>query len=259
MSLHEHCRQHVGDLYLEEECYHLYDDPVDWILPRVRNMFPSVIHYKSDYHTRSIDYERARTDKDYRYSIIYQTAWEQSDKRLIIMHNDVTLMAEEIPVMQDMIDGYVGIGEVGQCWACPVSKQYFEGPCSPDKHEEVQVTREELIAASEKVGHKIPGFRLMKYPNLLSPLPAECRLNEFFCLIDLPKVKHESQYYFGDAYYDIGVMWFRDMRSKGHRFKHYMPNRHHYAGITHAITEEDYWAREAVAKDEVESLTKRLF
>lgn len=163
-------------------------------------------------------------DDDYRRSIRYQFAWEESTADyLYLTHNDVLYEGDIISALLDNIGGGVGIGSIGQCWNCPA---FSANLCHGDKYLQYRPTFEELVNIYEQY----PSPRQVNYQDFIErenpwTLP-ECRLNEWVALINLKVAKAETAPVgdampFGAMELDIGTRWFKDMSLKGYEFKNY--------------------------------------
>jgi hypothetical protein len=171
------------------------------------------------------------SDENFRRSIKYQRAWEDSDKNyLFIMHNDCLFTQDIVGGMLQRLDGqpYVGVGHVGQCWNCPASHAKV---CNGDLHESYNPSYSEVIELIKS--HPSPRTKLNDIdPESPMPLP-ECRLNEFACMINIGRVRHLVAPHgdvlpFGTCGLDIGTDWYRSMVCRGYRFLNW------YEGMTHS-------------------------
>lgn len=168
---------------------------------------------------RNIDY----TNEDSRYKIRYQYAIEKSQKNfLFITHNDVLYTGDIIKDMLSKIDGFAGIGQIGQCWNCPA---HFAQRCHPDYYYKYRPTPEELI---DLISNYPSPRTSLSTINLDVPFPLpECRLNEWACLINRKLLENESMPIgngplFGEYdQVDLGTKWFRFMNNRGYKFLNY--------------------------------------
>jgi hypothetical protein len=171
--------------------------------------------------------ERERySDQDYRLSIRYQYAWENTDKKyLYITHNDVLYKADIIGEMLHVLTNseYVGVGQIGRCWECPA---FHGNQCEGKKYLDYNPTYNDVIDLAKKYPHK----KGQEHDSLIDknrpmPLPS-CRLNEWACLINLEKIKHEviplgTIDPFGTMIgIDTATQWFRDLNVRGYKFGH---------------------------------------
>jgi hypothetical protein len=188
-------------------------DTIDLFIPE---------HFLYTYFTEREKYE----DQAYRWSIRYQYAWEHTDKKyLYITHNDVLYHDDIIGAMLDVLaDGrHIGVGQIGRCWECPA---FLGNKCGGGKYLEYDPTYEEVLALAQTHPHK----KGREHDALIDrdrpmPLPS-CRLNEWACLINVEKVRHEvvpcgNTDPFGAMLgMDTATAWFRDLHLKGYRCKH---------------------------------------
>ncbi len=196
--------------------------PVFSGIKKVKRYIPQVEVFtpkEYEFISKNIDY----TSIDSRYKIRYQYAIEQSNKTfLFISHNDVLYTGDIIKDMLSKIDGFAGVGQIGQCWNCPA---YFAHKCNPDRYLEFRPTIEELKEII--VRYPSPRTSLGTIDgDLPYPLP-ECRLNEWACLINRKLVEIESKPLgdgpmFGEYdQVDLGTKWFKYMNTKGYKFLNY--------------------------------------
>lgn len=188
--------------------------------------YDKLTYFKPKYHLwiNPFDKERARTDSDYRLSIRYQYAFENSDKRfLYVTHNDVLYTDDVIGFMLENIEGCMGIGEIGQCWNCPV---FHSGNCNGNKYDVYNPTFDEVHEIFEKYPPARPG--LTKSINKEKPMPLpECRLNEWACLIDnklnrelmMPRGEISPFGSYGANKTDVAVNWFRELSDLNYKFR----------------------------------------
>lgn len=256
LSLLKYSKQHIGKIFLLEEPEHPHGDNIDNIF----QFLPSeIIIHKKLKHGHCVDYN----NEEYRHSIRYQYAFEKTDKDyLFIMHNDVLFKGDTIGGMLQKIEEtqYVGIGTIGQCWNCPA---YYAKVCNGDIMENYNPTYEEAIEVVEKY----PGPRTNKNNiNKESPMPfPECRLNEFFALLNIKILKHLIRPIgnitpIGVGSIDTGTDFFRELFMKGYRFINYAQTGHietedvKHGWVTQAGTpsnkyKDEYERIEYIAKD----------
>jgi hypothetical protein len=163
------------------------------------------------------------SDTDYRLSFRYQYGIENTDKKyLFIIHNDVLFKSDILKSFLEKIEDYAGIGQIGQCWNCPM---FYENKCNGDKFENFKPSYDEVIEDTMKY----PESRTFIFRGSIDkenpmPLP-ECRLNEWCCLLDMEIYKKEiypngNVLPFGGYFkMDLGDEWFRQMVLKGYKFK----------------------------------------
>ncbi len=219
-SLFENCGKLIDKVYLQEE----FNQPHGSCISQVIDSFPDqrFIHYIPKcflgWHSHNLVNLR---DMNYRQSIRYQFAWENTDKKyLFISHNDCLYHSDIIGNMLDKVEGtyYSGIGLIGQCWNCPAS---IANVCNRENYLAYNPTFDEvrvLIATHTSARTRID----MIDPAHPVPLP-ECRLNEFACLINLEACRSEvmpigAVVPFAFVNLDVGTEWFRQLSVRGHRF-----------------------------------------
>ena len=216
--------KHIDNIYFIEE--HKQPEKFDFQEFKKTLGYENLVYFKPKYHLwiNPFDKERAKIDSDYRLSIRYQYAFENSDKKfLFITHNDVLYMDDVIGYMLDNIQGYVGIGEIGQCWNCPV---FHSGDCNGNKYDAYNPTYGEVIDIFKKYLPSRPGLTKSIIKEKPMPLP-ECRLNEWACLIDnsinrelmLPNGSVSPFGSYGINGTDIAVNWFRELSDLNYKFR----------------------------------------
>lgn len=248
LSLLEHCRSHIGTVWMQ---YEPYGSKFDTVSPYV------VYHYlneETDVHCEVFQPEYwlsleppdpAELDNPaYRHSIRYQYAFEHSQSaKLFIIHNDIFVKKDIIGDMLARMGDAFAIGRLGQCWNCPafygevMEEALGKAPCRPERYADFQPDFDTLQKIYKTAGKKKLPVRFydLQYGGIFEkqtfPLP-ECRINEWAALVDLDKTRpltkpHGTANFFG-AYercgrvcLDIGVSWFRDLHSMGLRAKHF--------------------------------------
>jgi Glycosyl transferase family 8 len=219
-SLLEHSGQHIDRIYFQEERNQPFGENVSY-LPRCFSE-QNIIHFKPKFHLGTEATNRKRLfEIDYRSSIRYQHAWEQTDKRyLFVMHNDCLFDSDIVGGMLGKLEDqtFTGVGLIGQCWNCPA---YSAKVCNGDIYESYKPTAEEAM----RLAQQYPSPRTSaENINLASPMPLpECRLNEFACLINVRMVRHliyplGTLEPFGAFGLDTGTGWFRSLTLRGYRF-----------------------------------------
>jgi hypothetical protein len=185
-SLLDHCGQHIGRIFIQEEKQQPNGDRVDYI----KDVFPDRDVYQYVPPTFLSTFWLAEPNLDLyesiRQSVRYQIAWEKSEEDyLFICHNDVVYSGDTIGQMMAAIgDEFTGAGIVGQCWNCPAN---FAGVCNGYEHEAFNPTYEEVLDLIAK--HPSPRTR-PEFVDREQPMPLlECRLSEFACLINLEKAR----------------------------------------------------------------------
>jgi hypothetical protein len=216
-SLMAHSSSHVDKIYLIEEANQPH--PID--IKMIMNEFDNIIHYKPHYFNFVKKHKPNKfSEQKYRLSLRYQFGIEKSDKKFVfITHNDVVYNGDIIGLLLQNIDKHVGVGELGQCWNCPMHKASL---CSPSQFNDFDYALEEI----ENAYLKFPPDRNLPIDKVQPfPLP-ECRLNEWFCLINNEINTKETAIGcsippFGTHINgtDTAVEWFRQMYLKGYSFK----------------------------------------
>jgi hypothetical protein len=218
-----HSGKHIDKIYfIQEKEQPPWGANLDIVLKKINNIQLFIpIHFLFIYYT-----ERQRyNDQDYRLSIRYQYAWENTDKKyLYITHNDVLYKADIVGEMLHVLKDseYAGVGQIGRCWECPA---FHGNKCNGDKYLDYNPTYEEIMELARKYPHK----KGQEHDSLIDknrpmPLPS-CRLNEWACLINLEKIKQEvipigTVDPFGTMIgLDTATQWFRDLNLKGYKFK----------------------------------------
>ena len=191
-----------------------------------------------------------------RSCIRYENAFEKSDaKYLMLIHNDVFFIKNLLEALLKNIGDAFIIGQLGQCWNCPASKESITSkimncpPCSPDAYQDFKPTIKQLrglYAEAKTQGIFARPYDADNFNGEFEqnpwPLP-ECRVNEWACLINMDKIRNYCVP-FGDAWppgayrlcakntLDIGVPFFRDLHQKNFRAKNFniKPYLRHWVG-----------------------------
>lgn len=170
-------------------------------------------------------------DDSYRLSLRYQYAFELSDADyLILMHNDVIFKNNIITSFIENIGEHIAIGEIGQCWNCPLNREDIVRiistnseitPCNRKMYDRFRCNYNELSKAYEYAQMKNYQLRYKAQDALtdeykINPWPfPECRVNEWCCMINMIKSR-KATIPLGDgrpfgAYlkgHDLGCAWF---------------------------------------------------
>lgn len=221
----------IDKIYFIEERKQPYKAKVSW----VAREFPNIVRYipkRYAFIQSNVEFK----NKNKRHTIRYQYGIEESDKNFIfITHNDVLYTGDIIGDMLNQIDGYAGVGQIGQCWNCPA---YTRNLCEGDNYHLFNPTYDEVVELINSTPSPRTAVQDI-HQTMPMPLP-ECRLNEWACLINRELVMKESKPN-GDGplfgmydIIDLGVGWFRYMNHKGYLFKNYVSNFEH-----------GYWAKGA--------------
>ena len=202
-----------------------------------------VVVFQPEHWLKREDTDPARlaTDAEYRLSVRYQYAFENSDKnRLFVMHNDVLIKKDIIGAMLEAIGDAFAVGQLGQCWNCPASQADIVReaglggtPCSPERQRDFRPDMEglkRLYAIAPRHDFFVRGYNRgwnEAYRTDAWPLP-ECRINEWGCLVDLAKTRPHVMpegaalpfgafEACGTGSLDIAAPWFRELCRLGLR------------------------------------------
>lgn len=222
-SLLNFSKDHIDKIYLILEPKQPEDFDIDFIKKEVG--FENLVVYQPKYYLYiyRTDLNRVFNEPEYRLSLRYQYGIENTDKKyLFIIHNDVLFKKNVVEDFLTQIDGFAGIGQIGQCWNCPM---FYEKKCNGDKFGNFNPTYHEVIEDTLKYPESRTFiFRGIIDKNQPMPLP-ECRLNEWCCMLDMEIYKKETIPYgnilpFGGYFkMDLADEWFRQMFLKGYKFK----------------------------------------
>lgn len=189
-----HSGKHIDKIYFIEEKEQPFNTDFNFIFGK----FDNLIHFIPKYFFFISPTDRKRyIETDYRYSLRYQYAWENTDKKyLFIAHNDVIfkgdIIGEMLKTLHQHNDLDAGIGEVGACWNCPA---FFAKKCNGDKYLHYNPSYEEVIDLMQQYPPKRTQEEnsfFLDNVDIIKPMPLPgCRLNEWACLIDMGKIKHE--------------------------------------------------------------------
>jgi hypothetical protein len=211
--------------------------------------------------TDPADAARLRDDA-YRLAIRYQYAFEHTDKQfLFILHNDVLFKRDIIGAMLERIGGAFAIGQIGQCWNCPLREAELARAaglgslaCAPERYQDYRPDAGCLRFLYEEAEKRAISVRPYlagligpdgtdgRYAEQGWPLP-ECRVNEWGCLGDvrqtapltfpqgeiLPFGAFEP---FAGKTLDTAAHWFRELNRKGLYARHFDLSGYlaHYVG-----------------------------
>lgn len=187
-SLLKYSREHVGIIYVIEERKQSQKDINGIFLLKEALKNESIVYFKPKYFydLGNLDYQRVKSDTNYRYSIPYQYALEKSDKKyVLVIHNDCLFHGDIIgEMLQEFKEGnknLAGVGPIGQCWNCPA---FFESKCNGATYDKFMPSKQELTALINR--HEIPRREITERliaEGRVHPLP-ECRLNEYAALLN---------------------------------------------------------------------------
>jgi hypothetical protein len=216
-SLMKHSGDYIDKIYLQEEP----NQPEVFDINLILNEFDNIIHYKPKYFNfiNQTDKQRCFIDEEYRLSMRYQYGFEKSDKKFVfITHNDVLYKNNIIKHMLENIENNLGVSEIGQCWNCPM---FYANKCNSEKFNDFNYNYGEIIQTFNI--HKPARPHHIVDKNKPFPLP-ECRLNEWFCLIN-NEINNKEVIYnknvipFGSCKLDTATEWFKEMFNLGYTFK----------------------------------------
>jgi hypothetical protein len=223
-SLMLNCEKYIDKIYVIREKEQPYNDKVDWI----DDYFDNLIFYTpKNYNFIKKDFNFL--DSDDILSFRYQYGIANTNKKyLFITHNDVLYTGDIIGNMLNLIGDAVGVGQIGQCWNCPLLD---EGICNGDKLEsnfEKNISYETVMSIVNRYPNKRTNYQCKSWISKSNPFPMpECRLNEWACLLNVEKVKQENYPngkvpFFGQySGVDLGSEWFIQMFKKGYKFVNY--------------------------------------
>jgi len=231
-SLLKYSSDWIDKIYLIEEPYQPID--YDFYLIQSNLNFKNLIRYqvKHFFAWNFRNYpkkEKLIENDDLLYSVRYEYGLKNTDKKyLLIMHNDVLFTDDVVKLYIDSIDDeYAGLGQIGQCWNCPMSSA---GVCDGEKLFDNMKNLEYDYNKIMNIFKTHPPARQQSIPmiNRNKPLPLpECRLNEYCALInaDLYKkntIPNGNVHPIGGMFLesmDTGIVWFKEMIELGYKFK----------------------------------------
>lgn len=169
------------------------------------------------------------SDNHYRSSLRYQYGLENTDKKhLLIIHNDVLFTNDIVSELLSEIGDCFTIGHIGQCWNCPLKRENICDSHLLESNCENQLPYDEIINYVDKNPDTRSANHGRPFISKQNPFPMpECRVNEWCALINVDNYKKEvipngDVFPFGGYYgIDLADVWFKQMVSKGYKFKHY--------------------------------------
>lgn len=223
-SLLKHSSQHIDKIYLIKENKQPYNENVDWI----EKYFDNLITFTPknyNFIKKSVKFN----DIDDALSVRYQYGIHNTNKKYVfITHNDVLYTNDIIGNMLNEIGDCVGIGEIGQCWNCPLLDENVCDGSKLEQNYKSNFSYEEIIQMVNKYPNKRTFYQSKSDISKTNPFPMpECRLNEWSCLVDVEKIRKETPPngnipFFGQYVgVDLGSGWFAEMYKKGYKFKNY--------------------------------------
>jgi hypothetical protein len=236
--------KYIDKIYFIEENKQPYDVDVRWVIEKLD--YKDLIYFKPKHHLWIADTSRFkfRWNADYRQSLRYQYAIENTDKKyLLIIHNDIIFETDIVKPFLDNIGTAFCIGQIGQCWNCPM---FYENICNGATYKEGLFTYQQAKEATLKY----PKSRTFKHKKLIDKrhptLMPECRVNEWCCLIDMDLYRNNVipkgkvlpfGGYFG---VDLADAWFRGMIRNGSKpmyYNIYKNIKHGYFSNSEQISE----------------------
>lgn len=222
-TLLKHSGHLIDKIYIILENQQPSDFDLNFVINEVN--YSNIVVYTPKYYLYiyQTHLQRFLVDEEYRLSVRYQYGIENTEKDfLFIIHNDVVFHGDVVSAFLEQIEGYAGVGQIGQCWNCPM---FYENKCNGDKIQDFNPSYQEVIEDT----NKYPSSRTFIHRGVIDknrpmPLP-ECRLNEWCCLLDMKIYKKEtlpigSCVPFGGYFkMDLADEWFRQMFLKGYKFK----------------------------------------
>lgn len=283
LSLLKESSQHVGTIWLQyEPMGSRYDRVSPYVVTRYLQeevKWPCRV-FQPDFWLAREPVDEARLGDDaYRMGIRYQYAFEHSESsKLLLMHNDVFVFRDALGDMLGAMGDAFAIGRLGQCWNCPANSAKVvkdvmgERPCTPGRYSEFRpdaATLRRLYARARELGVFMrpydEGFAA-GFDQQPWPLP-ECRVNEWFCLLDLEKTRPQCAPFgpalppgafsaCGSCNLDIAVPWFRAMHAAGLHARHFDLDRHlrHWVGTGNKSAR-----RYALAEDNARRILQKHF
>ncbi|MCU0340398.1 MAG: hypothetical protein MUE30_10985 [Spirosomaceae bacterium] len=236
-TLLKHSGQHIDKIFLTRELFQPHHDDIgifkiiDYFRKRpevkLEVYFPA---YFLGLGVMMDNFERAKTDARFRHSILFQYAFEKTDKKYLCpIHNDMVFFGDMIGQMLNIFEhgrpDLLGVGMIGQCWNCPAGPNYAQ-LCNGDKYQDFVPSKEELLALLAKYDSPRKDYELKVIETgRVHPLP-ECRLNEYCAMVDVEKYRQETLPNgpvgcFGGNWggTDIVTIWTHDMFNRGYTFK----------------------------------------
>lgn len=231
-SLLKHSSKWIDKIFFIEEANQPYDYDFNIINENLK--YDNLIRYKPKHwlawhHSAAFSEDILKSDIDVLYSVRYEYGLRNTDKKyLLTIHNDVLFTGDLVGhYLNSIDDDYFGIGEVGQCWNCPMLKT---NACNGDLLED-NINNEKysygdiLNIFTNNRPARLPSISLI---DKIKPFPLpECRINEWYAMINVDTyinnvIPNGSARLFGGYFQgglDIGDIWFRDMVLLGKRFK----------------------------------------
>ena len=267
-SLLKHSGKWINNLYVIFEREYPFSESCEWILEELPK--DKIINYTTKHYLMCRVDPNRLDEEDYRLSVMYQYAFENSDSDyLFTFHTDVLFTGDIIGEMAKRIGNKAGVGSIGMCWCCPAKKA---GVCDSLKFEHFNPKFEEAVKIVSE--NKSPRMKVEDIDEDF-PMPfTECRLNEFCCLVNLKETR-TSVKPAGDGMpfgvtrpgHDTASEWFRDLILRGFKFENWYAGDRCagyegfavHAPITHDPSMGNSVNANAEEYDRVEKLAKKYY
>jgi hypothetical protein len=195
-TLIEYSGQHIDTIYLTRERRQPHGDYIGIfkVIDYFRNVQDVKLKIQYPYYHPGLgahDLERAKIDTRWRQSIMYQYAFETTDKKyLCIMHNDMLYHGDIIGAMLTKFRhgpaNLAGIGSIGQCWSCPAGPDWGN-KCNSSKYRAYVPSMEEALQLTDTYATPRRDIQRRIIQKGRVHLLPECRLNEFCAMFDVEK------------------------------------------------------------------------
>jgi hypothetical protein len=234
-----HSGKHIRNIYFVEECVQPEDYCFNLISSKLAiNLEKSDVALHrlnpTDYigtyekHTPQDmrEYENNPNNQRLRKCLRYQLGLENcTEKYAITTHNDMVYHSDIIAKFLENINNCFCIGQIGQCWNCPIG---LEKKCGHDQLESMlanPISAQQIKESIEKHQYTRTYKYFKNRPTVIPSFPMpECRVNEWCCMIDMEYYRKEvipngTVYPLGYAEIDTGDRWFKEMVEKGYTFR----------------------------------------
>jgi len=217
--------QYIDRIYFIEENKQPYNEDIRWVIDELN--YKELIYFRPKYHLWIKETSRFKFNwnADYRKSLRYQYAFENTNKKyLLIIHNDIIFNTDIIKPFLENIQDAFGIGQIGQCWNCPM---FYEAICDGSRYNDVAFTYQQAKEATLKYPESRTFNRKKLIDKNIPKLMPECRINEWCCLIEMDlyrkKVMPQGKVLPFGGYFrvDLADAWFSGMIRSGYKPKYY--------------------------------------
>ena len=271
LSLSHYCSKNINKIFFIIECVKPKFETIEVTV--LKDIVPNMetVLLQEWIGATVEDFSLLRETK-YRQAVRYQYAFEHTTQDfMLILHNDINFTDNPIPKLLENIDNNIAVGELGQCWNCPASREHIVKklninngiPCTPTTYRDFKLTFSDLdtmyhLVKANKEHYRdfLKGPWAVEFQKKPWPLP-ECRINEWCCIINMQLAK-KTTIPVGNARpiglsasrADTGVAWFRDVHHMGYHAKHVSINNYyeHRSGYTNLWYPEKYEEAEQRAK-----------